>query len=518
MLPFTLLAFFAGQWETRGWRRSTVLVALGVSACGRTSLDDHALVEGARDAGPSVPPARGAARCEFDLATDGTALVPADPRQPALVAIDGGQLFLVHADGSVSTLYTLGRLPGEDAGNAYVDGGLIYYPPPGAIDTVSARGNRVAARASAIAARFPSYDYWLRWDEARLLDLDGAVVWQRSFSASRSGPNPPDGVSLFLSGDDWLAAAGPALGATSTPPSATLLVSPDGHEDRLVGWLALAPPFSGPVVAVRNAGGAGGGWWQPTGSEVVALEQPGSVDPAFAFADRLVYVATADANRILVSERVAPPHDAVSTNLATDIVATAPPGWVLLASSLGADGGTSLARFDALTGAVAQPMPIYPAGFRALGGAAAASVDADGSIVMPLRNDYTAGVFRFSPGSTDWSLIGRTMGQVESVQVTARSGTFVIEALGTNGVFVPTQVWNAPAPPGDAPELLQSSTQVVRPDTGESHVLPAMHPVVSEDGLCVAYGSPATTWSVLNMINGKSWSIAGQYQAVVWIE
>ena len=149
----------------------------------------------------------------------------------------------------------------------------------------------------------------------------------------------------------------------------------------------------------------------------------------------------------------------------------------------------------------------------------ALAIDADGSFLVALRNDHVAGVYRSFDGATGWTRIGRTLGQVEFVGVRAVNGTYLIEARGTNEVFVPEELWTVPAPAGEEPELAGTTLQVVRPDTKVSEVLAAEHVAISEDGHCVAH-SDGKEITVLNMRTGIAWSLgtAASFDRFVWIE
>ena len=138
---------------------------------------------------------------------------------------------------------------------------------------------------------------------------------------------------------------------------------------------------------------------------------------------------------------------------------------------------------------------------------------------MALRNDYAAGLYRSPDGVSNWSLVGRTLGQVEAIRATAINGTYVIEADGTNDFFVPNEVWTATTPDGQTPEVLQRSTQIVRPETNVSKTFEKrLAPVaVSEDGQCVAYSGDTST-AALNTMTGRTWSLGDPYYSFGWVE
>lgn len=120
-------------------------------------------------------------------------------------------------------------------------------------------------------------------------------------------------------------------------------------------------------------------------------------------------------------------------------------------------------------------------------------IDSQGWFVAVLRDDYRAGVYRSPDAVSGWTRLGKTLGQVEQVLVSNVAGTYVLDARGTSGFFVPQQLWQD-APVGEEPDLLQSSRQLVRPATGAADVLDddagAIAVDVSSDGLCAASWEP----------------------------
>ena len=132
------------------------------------------------------------------------------------------------------------------------------------------------------------------------------------------------------------------------------------------------------------------------------------------------------------------------------------------------------------------------------------SIDSQDWFVAVLRDDYAAGVYRSPDGASNWTRLGKTLGQVESVEVTNTAGTYFIHALGTGSVFVPTQVWHGDAPAGREPELLQNSAQLVRPETDVADVLSYGNDIavnLSADGLCAVNWEPAPSGRALTVLD-----------------
>jgi hypothetical protein len=123
------------------------------------------------------------------------------------------------------------------------------------------------------------------------------------------------------------------------------------------------------------------------------------------------------------------------------------------------------------------------------------TIDSQGWFVAVLRDDHVAGVYRSPDAVSNWTRLGRRLGQVEEVQVGNTAGTYLIFARGTDSFFVPSQVWrdDADAPGGGEPELLQDSVQLVRPESNVAEVLNYGYAVsvnLTDDGLCAVNWEP----------------------------
>ena len=170
-----------------------------------------------------------------------------------------------------------------------------------------------------------------------------------------------------------------------------------------------------------------------------------------------------------------------------EIVSVVTQHWIAPSSSIGSPPPLDAGAPDA---AVVPPDPsgftwVFPAGLIPM----SRSIDSQGWFIAVLRDAYAADVYRSRDAMTAWTPLGKRLGQVEDVQVSNTAGTYVILARGTQSVFVPQQTWQQD-PTGDRqPELVQDSTQLVRPETGVVEVLNEGGEVsvnVSQDGLCAA--------------------------------
>ena len=97
---------------------------------------------------------------------------------------------------------------------------------------------------------------------------------------------------------------------------------------------------------------------------------------------------------------------------------------------------------------------------------------------------------------------------METLRATAINGTYVIEARGTNDFFVPREKWTSSAPDAQAPALLQTRTQMIRPETNVSKAFQGQLTefAVSEDGLCISY--PIGPASGVRKVESALWVFA----------
>jgi hypothetical protein len=118
------------------------------------------------------------------------------------------------------------------------------------------------------------------------------------------------------------------------------------------------------------------------------------------------------------------------------------------------------------------------------------ALEEDGSLLEPLRTDAVGGLYRSSDLGKSWTPIGESVSSVSEVGVTVSHGTYLVQAAVT---YCGDSSWPAP-PPGQGAVLLGDSLQVVRPSLQRQRVLTAdmFAPVVSNDGLCVAYAEEKT--------------------------
>ena len=268
-----------------------------------------------------------------------------------------------------------------------------------------------------------------------------------------------------------------------------LFVAADGQEHPIDGIRSAFPPLAGPVVPVVSDGATvttkRAGWWRPgqpidhLPHEVEVILHVSPTEPRMVFGSR-----DAAGRRVVVDARPAGfetrpwPSDG-----GPPVLSFASGDWQ------GTDYGAEVTRWNVLTGEMSRLTWALPAGMRRLGGP---FFGADGALVVALRNDYTAGVYLSTAAGPDWVRLGKTLGEVETVEVTEVGGTYVIDTKGIHDFFVPQQQWQ-PAPAGEEPDLRGRSHQIVRPADGISVEAnpPLWRISLSPDGLRALYWETA---------------------------
>jgi hypothetical protein len=380
---------------------------------------------------------------------------------PALVVALDGEILYVSEDGAeVRTAY---RFAPPDIPAGSLSGSAV---------SVDAHDRHVLATFS-VHTFYPSTQDWQQGDRAVLLDEAAHVRWEKSFTAGDLGP----GHSRAFHGQ-----VGDAGNAVLTVGWPQLYVAADGGEQWIEGVRAALAPVAGPVVPVVREGAtsldSSFGWWRP-GRPADFIGYPLDLPLVASAADARFVFASRDAAelRVLVDAR---PAGFDVRPWPADI------GETITSFGSGAwradDHGDEVTRWNVLSGEIARLPWALPEGMRRLG---SPSLDADGALIVVLRNDYMAAAYRSAVAGPDWLPFGKTMGGVETVAVTgAAGGTYVIDATGPNDWFgQPRQSWQDP-PPGQEPTLRGRSHQIVRPaDAVAVEVAPSMWTIqLSPDG------------------------------------
>jgi hypothetical protein len=406
------------------------------------------------------------------------------------VAIDD-EVLLVSADGaSVRSVYRFA--PPDIAATALVTSSV----------SVDVQGRHAIATRSVRA--YDGTAAWQQGDRAVLLDGDGRVLWEKSFTAADLGPSHARAFT---------GSVGDGGNVVLTIGWQYVLVTADGGEQPLDGVRGAYAPLPGPVVPVIADTTApvafSFGWWRPgqppdfIGHPLVTLldVRPSGFESRFLFSSQ-----DGAGARLLIDARPsgfeARPWPAEIGESITRFGAGA---WQ------GDDHGGEVMRWNAVTGQLARLPWSLPAGMRLLG---TPSFDADGSLIAVLRNDFMAGVHRSTAAGPDWVPIGATLGDVETVEVANAAGTYVVDTTGTNDWFVTEQTWQ-PAPAGMEPALRGRSHQIVRPVTGASlQATPDMWNIqLSPDGqraLYWEYAAPVRTLLIHDIATDSKRPIASR--------
>lgn len=382
--------------------------------------------------------------------------------RPVVVAVVDDEVLLSSVGGEVSSVY---RFAAPDIPAGTLAGGWV---------TVGVRHGYVLATLSAT-----SYDQttgWRQGDRAVLLEDGARVRWEKAFTAADLGPSHQRGFSGQL---------GEAGDCVLSVGWQQLYVDADGTEQPLDGVRSTLAPLGGPVIPVvwdaPTTFDSSFGWWRPgrpidlIGHPLTQLFVASPAESRFVFESRDVA-----GQRVLVDARPAGFDVRPWPAEVGDTIARFGAGaWQ------GDDRGDEVVRWNVLTGELTHLRWALPDGMRRLGHP---WFDDDGSLIVALRNDYLAGVYRSPAAGPDWTPIGKTLGDVETVTVTSASGTYVIDTEGTNDRFVPEQTWQA-APAGQEPALRGATHQIVRPAVAAaSEVTPAMWTVqLSPDGQRTVY-------------------------------
>ncbi len=319
--------------------------------------------------------------------------------------------------------------------------------------------------------------------EAALVSADGRIVWHQA-------------------GDDrwnqaFLGQGGAVAFGRFGGDGAVRL--PDGSERLLPGLLPLAPPLADGTVAARTSSWSAlvWGWARPGAGELDPLAFIPQGEP-LSWNGKLVYVASEGMKQVLVLEGPAAAEALELPVLPDDggawLSVVREEGWALVACA--GYAAPAFIRVNLTTGAAERLTVEPPDGFREFNSTQWGTpfLDADGALLIGLRDDFQGGLFRTWDGAT-WDRVGGSVSDVLAVEADSRAGTYLI--LGTNARYS-WEEWLEP-PEGQEADLVGDSLHVARPGSGGLEMLPASFdfwiarspstptPLISPDGACVAY-------------------------------
>ncbi len=441
---------------------SVALLMLAALACGEVS--------GPEKEPSSTPPAVPSGTAP--AATTPSSSPPSQPSAPVpskvlcgaqshsvdvLAWADGHDLYFVHGDGSKHSVHTFSIQPlqGETE--------LTF--------NVVARGGFVAATAGGGDG------------EAILLNDQGKVIWQSVTKGSwLQEPQLNDAGWLVL------------RHALADGSGTAVVVSSDGTERSVPSISPIGHAFADgqfPAFDEKQEGSAAYSWRHLDGS-VAPLAHPADDQPSLS-RDDIVYMTSDTPKTQLVTER---PGKATTLAVGGDspsLASVTRSGWALVFTSVGnLSAGYTLV--DTTTQA-ATPISL-PSGERSFGMRTfyGPALTESGEIVIPLRDDHTASLFRTDAASKGtWTKIGPTFAGITTMSAAANGGTYVVETSTENGFFQ-SDPWPAAGPTDPKAERTGAATVIVRPAKNVARDLDAIVTgfapdalTLSDDGLCIAY-------------------------------
>jgi len=489
------------------------VVALALAlAVAPACLDAHkatAPTETPAPAGPTdAPPTEPAPTEPTEPApTEPTEPAPTEPTEPAsaLNAICPSRL--------VAPEEPILAVPGLEAAQLVrADGALVALPifagaPPAGLRTpiVTSGHGVVVARAAWGPPSGPG------GSGMAAFDLQGELLWRRTFDDKSASVR-----TIGEDGSVWVDVRTPGVYTDGL----TVRIAPGGAESPVTlveGFIAQGPP---------DADGAIPGLWR---DEVTGAHYPGWLDP-----DGTVIAAGGPATRglgvvdgelILWHEGPSEPRLELMTRhgsrsvalgaLAAQVVLPAlardgDPGWLLIVDQSQAQWGptapdatpdpsrlvrVSLRDLEASFEAVAPPAGLRPHTCYA----EQWRVDARGRLLAVLHDAHAAWLLRFDPADGEWTPLGPPLSEVESVQLTVRGETSLLQVHGPNTTYCPRLDWEEP-PPG---AHLGSGTLIVTGDGAATAIHQAAWSALalSDDGLCAGLWVVAGEDSAVRLVD-----------------
>ena len=320
-------------------------------------------------------------------------------------------------------------------------------------------------------------------------DSDGELI-AKDF---RNGTSLPHINDMYLNEEGWMTAY--------TGQWSGFVVSPEGNYMELPNVVPTAAPFAGGRVSVvRNEWAEHErAWWTPeSGLEPLAFSPREFL--LHRVGDHLVYTADVgdgDLQLILEDgetvEQIDLPDDAPRVEpIETE-------RWVMLGGAPHSGNAFRVIRVAPSTGTIQDLDVELPEGFWTMRNGTL-DLDATGALILPIRTDGAAGLFR-SENGLDWELIGEAVYGMMNLVNGNRGGAVLSRAVPNMG---------SPFTDEEYGQIDTSWTpiegdhfQFIRPSDGQSWVLPAApagefwgwgwaedtraQHYISRDGTCAAY-------------------------------
>lgn len=382
---------------------------------------------------------------------------------PAIAFSVGSEFFIARADGTSERIHDFAASEDDSARVRSI---------------VTAGGfSAVLGRSDAAGQFFATFD------------ADGELIAE----GFRNNTNLPYIHDMYLSDEGWLTAY--------TGSWSGFVVSPDGDYMELPGVVPTAAPFSaGRVSVVRGEWfDHERAWWTPqNGLEPLAFEPREFL--LHRVGRHLVYsadVGDGDIQLVLEDgetvERIDVPDDAPRVeSIETD-------RWILLGGPTRSGPSFRTLRVDTRTGTVEDLAAVLPEGFWTMR-SGRLDVDAGGALLLPIRTDGAAGLFRSEHG-VEWELVGEAVYGAMSLVNGNRGGAVLSRSVPNIGSsFVDEEYGDLDSSwtPIEGDHL-----QFIRPSDGQTWLLPAPpnggfwdwnwaeetrpRHYVSMDGTCAAY-------------------------------
>ena len=129
-----------------------------------------------------------------------------------------------------------------------------------------------------------------------------------------------------------------------------------------------------------------------------------------------------------------------------------------------------------------------------------ATIDTQGRVLVPSRDESHAEVLRLHPGDGTWESLGVPVTGIEALHATPYGDAVVIRADGPGTTFCPRQAFDP------APGVLQGTQTILDLPDLEPVVIPELQWLVSvrADGHCLAYSDGSRATTLRDPVSGES--------------
>ncbi len=421
---------------------------------------------------------------------------------PSMALVDRSRLYLLRADGDVKTH----DLAAHAGGAAWVADATLT--------------SRVWAHKPwlAVATTWadPAGDYGT---VVTLTDVNGQIRWQTALE------------TVTVTGA-WVAENG-AVSATvalsEAPFTGGLYLGPTGQPTLLGAFAPIGPPSQARVPGLDPEQGGLAGWVDPQTLTVNTLSLEPLGGDALVFNGRVVILSAGKSVPWLAS--LAPtgedahisPLDVVGVGETTSqrILHVSSNGWLVIGEPT---GNGPLVRVK-LPSAGAHPstpesvdvLPLeLPNGLHRLGGCfdERAVIDEYGRLLLALRSDVDAGIWRLTPQSHGWDRIGDALTDVQAVRADAWYFTYLVTATGNADTLCEPLLYGPAGPASHSGSLRQLAVSLG--ENAYTVAVPDGPVAVSPLGACVAWPDPDGGTVFLDTSTGET-AVADVSGVMAWL-